>query len=190
MRPASVTHIRPARIEDAPAMARVMVDTWLSAHRDQIPEGQWQRRREEWTYAVSERAWRALLEEVEAGTNTDDGVFVAVVADEVAGLAVGCPSELSLLPDAAEVSALYVRPEYQGRGLGRRLVQTVAADQAARGRRALLIRCLTANAPARRFYEALGGRVIGTHETEDYGYQEPQVVYGWEDIRVMERIGG
>ncbi|MEZ4730999.1 MAG: hypothetical protein R3E79_28090 [Caldilineaceae bacterium] len=44
---------------------------------------------------------------------------------------------------------------------------------------------LTTNAPARRFYEALGGQLIGTRETEDYGFPEPQVVYGWEDIAVL-----
>jgi hypothetical protein len=64
-------------------------------------------------------------------------------------------------------------------------VQAVASHQADLGRGALLISALEANAPARRFYEALGGRVIGTHETEDSGFKEPQVVYGWEDIRVL-----
>jgi hypothetical protein len=66
-------------------------------------------------------------------------------------------------------------------------VQRVAAHQASLGRQALIIRALETNAPARRFYEALDGRVIGTHETEDYGFKEPQVVYGWEDIRTLER---
>jgi hypothetical protein len=30
--------VRPARLEDAPAMARVMVDTYGPAHRGQVPE--------------------------------------------------------------------------------------------------------------------------------------------------------
>jgi GNAT superfamily N-acetyltransferase len=183
-------HIRSAKITDAPAMSQVIVDTWLSAHRGQIPEGQWQRRHDEWTYAVSERGWRELLEEIDAGSSTQDCVYVAVTEeDEVVGVAVGCPAELSLLKNAAEVSALYLQSAYQGQGLGRRLVQRVAAHQAALGRRALLIRALVTNAPARRFYEALGGRVMGTYETEDYGFKEPQVVYGWEDIGALEQSG-
>ena len=184
------THIRLAKIADAPVMARVMVDTWLSAHRGQIPEGQWQRRHEEWTYTVSERGWRELLEEIEAGSNSQDCVYVAVTAeDEVVGVAVGCPAGLDLLKNAAEVSAIYLRPAYQGQGVGRRLVQRVAAHQETLGRRALIISTLETNAPGRRFYEAIGGRVIGTHETEDYGFKEPQVVYGWEDIGALERSG-
>jgi GNAT superfamily N-acetyltransferase len=183
--------IRLAKIADAPEMAQVMVDTWLSAHRGQIPEGQWQRRHEEWTYSVSERGWRELLEAIDAGSNLQDCVYVAVTEeDEVVGVAVGCPAGVTLLNNAAEVSAVYLRSAYQGQGVGRRLVQTVAAHQATLGRRALIIRALATNAPARRFYEALGGRVIGTHETEDYGFQEPQVVYGWADLRALERRGG
>jgi ribosomal protein S18 acetylase RimI-like enzyme len=184
-------HIRPAKITDAPALAQVMVDTWLSAHRGQIPEGQWQRRQAEWTYAVSERGWRELLEEIDAGSNTQDCVYVAVTGeDEAVGVAVGCPASLNILKNAAEMSAVYLRPAYQGQGLGHSLVQTVAAHQITLGRRALMITVLETNAPARRFYEALGGCVIGTHETEDYGFKEPQVVYGWEDIRALESNGG
>lgn len=181
------TRIRLAKIEDAPTMAQVMVDTWLSTHRSNVPQGQWQKRRDEWTYAKSERSWREFLEEMEAENNSPDCIYVAVTdIDEVVGLAVGCPAGMNLLTDAAEVSALYLRPAYQGQGLGRRLVQTVAAHQATLGKRALIIRVLETNTAARSFYEALGGRVIGTHETEDYGFREPQVVYGWEDIRVLE----
>ena len=181
------TRIRLAKIEDAPTMAQVMVDTWLSTHRSNVPQGQWQKRRDEWTYEISERAWREFLEEIDSGNNTQDCLYVAVTdTDEVVAVAVGCPAGLNLLKNAAEVSAVYLRPAYQGQGLGRRLVQTVAAHQATLGKSALIIRTLENNAPARSFYEALGGRVIGTHETEDYGFKEPQVVYGWEDIRALE----
>lgn len=182
--------IRLAKTADAPGMARVMVDSWLAAHRGQVPEGQWQRRREEWTYAVSEQGWRRTLAEIADGSNTEDCIYVAVTAaDEVVGVALGCPSGLNLRENAAEVGLIYLLPAYHGQGIGRRLVQTVAAQQASLGRSALLIRALVTNAPARRFYEALGGRVIGAYEGEDYGYPEPQVVYGWEDIRAVASGG-
>lgn len=178
--------IRSATMTDALGMGRVMVDTWLAAHRGQVPDGQWQRRREDWSYADSERSWRSLLAEIADGSNTEDCVYVAVRDEgEVIGVAVGCPAELDLLPNAAEVSALYVHPTAQGQGLGRRLVRAVAAHQANLGRQAFMISVLTTNAPARRFYEAIGGQLIGAHETEDYVFPEPQVVYGWEDIATL-----
>jgi hypothetical protein len=36
--------IRVAVLEDAPAMGRVMVDSFLSAHRGQMPDAAWQQR--------------------------------------------------------------------------------------------------------------------------------------------------
>ena len=50
-------HIRAAQEPDAPAMARVMVDTYLRAHKGQVPEQAWLKRQQEWTYAESERGW-------------------------------------------------------------------------------------------------------------------------------------
>jgi hypothetical protein len=42
-----------AVLEDAPAMGRVMVDSFLSAHRGQMPDAAWQQRVDEWTPEVS-----------------------------------------------------------------------------------------------------------------------------------------
>src|SRR6187431_2054584 len=49
--------IRAAVVDDAPAMGRVMVGSWLSAHRGQMPDAAWQKRVDEWTPAVSARGW-------------------------------------------------------------------------------------------------------------------------------------
>jgi hypothetical protein len=47
---------------------------------------------------------------------------------------------------------------------------------------ALQIGCLAANASARCFYEALGGRVVGEWLFDEDGVMLPEVVYGWTDI--------
>ena len=84
-------------------------------------------------------------------------------------------------PRTGEVSALYVLPEHQGRGVGRRLVAAVAAHLRKHGLPALTIAVLAANAPARGFYRALGGLEVATGVTEEDGHQLPEVVYGWPD---------
>ena len=38
-------------------MGRVMVDSFLSAHRGQMPDAAWQQRVDEWTPEVSARGW-------------------------------------------------------------------------------------------------------------------------------------
>jgi ribosomal protein S18 acetylase RimI-like enzyme len=178
--------VRLAQVEDAPAMARVTVDTFLSAHRGQMSEEAWMKRKEEWTYEVSERSWARTLREIAEGARPEECIYVALdEAGAVVGLAVGGPPRADGPEDSGEIHMLYVRPSHQGRGHGRRLVQAVAAHLAQRGRHALVIGCLAANAPARRFYEALGGRLIGEREYDEDGVMLPEVVYGWADIRAV-----
>jgi GNAT superfamily N-acetyltransferase len=83
---------------------------------------------------------------------------------------------------------LYVRASYQGRGLGRRLVQAVAAHLAQLGMTALHIGCLAANTPGRRFYESLGGRVVDERLVDEEGFMLPEVVYGWADTSALVAI--
>ena len=50
----------------------------------------------------------------------------------------------------------------------------------------LLIRVLKANAPARRFYEALGGQlVLEEQKVEEDGTVLEMVAYGWTDTSVL-----
>jgi len=175
-------HIRHAHEEDADAMARAIVDTFLTTHADQIPEAALRRRKEEWTYEVSAKAWRRPLRNIAIGASKNDCIFVACdERGEVIGLAMGTPAEN--LAHTGEVSALYVRQDQQGRGIGRRLVQSTAAWLHARGHTALQICVLGTNAPARRFYEAIGGTVIGERDIDEYGFILQGVIYGWPDIR-------
>lgn len=176
--------IRHAREEDANAMARVIVDTFLTAHEGHMPAEAMRRRREAWTHEVSANAWLRTIREIAGTTNPQDCIFV--VCDEpgeVVGLAMGTPAEG--FDYTGEVSALYVRADWQGRGVGRQLVQTAAAWLHQRGFTALRIAVLAANAPARRFYEAIGGVVVGEREFDEYGFKVAGVVYGWPDIRVL-----
>lgn len=177
-------HIRHAREEDATAMAHVIVDAFLAAHEDQMPAEVMRRRREEWTYEVSANAWLRTLREIAGATDSHECIFVTCDdSDEVIGLVMGVPADG--LTHTGEVSALYVRPDWQGRGVGRQLVRMAATWLHQKGFTALHIAVLAANTPARKFYEAIGGTVIGERAFEDYGYIMPETIYGWPDIRVL-----
>lgn len=176
--------IRVAREDDAPAMGRVMVDTYMEAHRDQMPAEVWAKRAQEWTYEVSEQGWAGTLREIAAGANECICVAEAVGGD-IVGLVMGGPAQTDVLPQSGEVYALYVRASHQGRGLGRRLVQAVATHLAQLGMSALQIGCLAANAPARRFYESLGGQLVDERMFDEEGVMLPEVVYGWASIKAL-----
>jgi hypothetical protein len=68
-------------------------------------------------------------------------------------------------------------------------VQAVAAHLAEEGMTSLRIGCLAAGAPARRFYEALGGRVVGEREFDEDGVMLLLVVSGWDDTRALVATG-
>lgn len=179
--------IRVAREADAPAMGRIMVDTYLAAHRDQMPAEAWTKRAQEWTHEVSAHGWARELRAIAAGGQ--ECIYVAEEAGEIVGLAMGGPAQAEDRALTGEVSALYVLASHQGRGLGRRLLQAVAADLAQHGMIALQIGCLAANAPARRFYEAIGGRLIGERLFDEEGVLLPEVVYEWADITTLVAKG-
>jgi ribosomal protein S18 acetylase RimI-like enzyme len=178
--------VRAARVEDAPALARVIVDTCRSAHRDHVPEDYWQKRYGEWTYEESERNWLRSLREIARERSPRMSIYVAEnEAEEVVGLAVGGPPKEKGRKNTGEIYALYVRDHDQRRGLGRHLVQAVATHLASLGMTALIIGCLAVNTRARQFYEALGGRVVGERTVEEYGFTLQEVIYGWSDTRAL-----
>lgn len=178
--------IRVAREADALAMGKLMVATYLAAHRDQMPAQAWAKRVEEWTPEVSAQGWARTLREIAVGEGPRECIYVAVEeGGELAGLAMGGPAEADTLPQTGAVYALYVQERHQGQGLGRRLVQTVAADLVTHSMTTLQIGCLAANAPARRFYEAIGGRLVGERLFDEEGVMLPEVVYEWADIEAL-----
>lgn len=173
--------IRPACVEDADAMGKCLVETWLATHRGNMSEAAWQKRRDEWTAEVSARGWREVLQEIEAEPDCQMCIFVAEdEAGSVVGLVMGRPAED--YEATGEISVIYVHQSHQGRGLGRRLVSAVAAQLQEMGFSALHIGVLAANAPARAFYERLGGRVVFERDFDEDGEKLLEVVYGWNDI--------
>lgn len=182
--------IRAAREADAPALGQVMVATYLTAHRDQMPEEAWAKCAEVWTPAVSAAGWARTLRAIASGDQPQDCLYVAVdEAGAIVGLAMGGPANAEELPQTGAVYALYVSTRHQGQGLGRRLVQAVAADLAQQGMTALQIGCLAANTPARGFYAAIGGRLVGERLFDEDGVMLPEVVYEWADMSIFVATG-
>jgi GNAT superfamily N-acetyltransferase len=157
--------IRAAGVEDDPGIARVMVDTWPS-HRGQVPEELWAKIRQKWTCDDEACEWAGILCEVANGDLPGECVFVALEEDgEIVGHVWGGPSDEEGTQNTGQIWSLYVRESHQRPGIGRRLVQAVAAHLAAIGMNSLLIGCLAAGAPARRFYEALGDAWLGSENS-------------------------
>ncbi|MFC7703508.1 GNAT family N-acetyltransferase [Plastorhodobacter daqingensis] len=86
--------------------------------------------------------------------------------------------ELAQLGFRGEISALYLERAAQGQGLGRKLFEAARRDLAARCPGPVSLWVLAANAPARAFYTAMGGKPILTRS--DPGQPAlAEWVYGW-----------
>lgn len=167
--------IRDATPDDAPAIARIHVDSWRETYRGLMPEEVFPTL----SYEGRERQWRA------ATAAAGEGRGCVVVADDgeagIVGFACGgaCRGEWGY---DGELFAIYLPRAHQGRGLGKALFLAVAGRIAAQGKRSMLLWVLENNAPARGFYEALGGVPAGEKTEEIVGATIHEVAYGWPSI--------
>jgi ribosomal protein S18 acetylase RimI-like enzyme len=99
--------------------------------------------------------------------------------DEIAGYANYGKNRAKSLPYAGEVYELYLKPEYQGLGFGRRLFTAAKRDLAQTGLTNMVVWVLSDNEPAVAFYRALGGRTIA-RSTERFGTKVlDKVAFAW-----------
>jgi GNAT superfamily N-acetyltransferase len=132
------------------------------------------------SYEEFARNLRRSAEAQGAGT-----AFTLVAEDErgqVVGVASTAPTSPSDAPYTAQIRVLYVLPACQGRGVGRALVRAAIEQLVTAGHVAMVIWVLRANSPARGFYEALGGHLVGERTREILGFVGEEVAYGWPDL--------
>jgi len=144
--------VRPAALEDAEAIARVNVATWRSAYRDLLPA--------DFLAALNEanyaERWTRVIGE---GTSR---VFVVEEPGGIVGFASGGRERAGEHGFEGELYAIYVLDSAERRGHGRELVRAVAGALREMKLPDMIVWVLRDNAPARRFYERLGGVYVRT----------------------------
>ncbi|AKG04823.1 GNAT family N-acetyltransferase [Salimicrobium jeotgali] len=163
--------IRSARLEDAPGVAKVQVETWKTTYRGIVPEGYLNRM----TPENRREKWEKIIEK--------GMVYVAVnEEEEITGFASGGPSRSPQLhPHEAELYAIYIREDDQGKGLGRKLLTPVVNELMEGGRSSMLVYVLAEN-ESRYFYEALGAKLLDKIKIGIDGKTLNELIYGWDDI--------
>lgn len=168
--------VRPARLQDAGAIARAHVDAWRTTYRDLLPPDFLASLSEE---HYSER-WRRVI---------GDGasrVFVVEDKGEVVGFASGGRERAGENGFAGELYAIYVVAGAQGRGHGRELVRAVTGALREMRLSDMIVWVLRDNLPARGFYERLGGVYVRSQPITIGSSTLEEVSYGWrrlDDIR-------
>ncbi|MBL8120436.1 MAG: GNAT family N-acetyltransferase [Anaerolineae bacterium] len=172
----SAVSIRSARPEDAPLIAAVQVTTWRTTYNGLVPEAYLAQ------MSVQQRAER--LHFTLTNPNSHVAYFVAETeTGEVVGFACGGPERDGHAVYKGELYAIYLLQAYQGQGIGRRLVQTVAGWLEAGHYPNLLIWVLAGNESGIRFYEALGGVRVGRKPLDIQGAALEEYAYGWTTLK-------
>jgi ribosomal protein S18 acetylase RimI-like enzyme len=160
--------IRRATLDDAEDVAAIHDDAWRAAYQGIIPgrelERLVRRRGPEWWDGAIRKGSR---------------ISVLVFGDTTAGYAnYGRNRARSLYYDG-EIYEIYLRPEFQGLGFGRRLFGAARRDLAQSGMKSLVVWALSDNEPALGFYQALGGRPIA-RSSEKFGDKIlDKVAFAW-----------
>ena len=172
--------IRKAGEADLKGMAQVLVDTWKSTYRGIVPDAFL----DSLSCADAEARVTRRLGGITSGSG--DRIYVAVSDNgQVVGLAAGGKSGSDQAPLSAEVKQVYVLPSYQRQGIGKRLIRALVTDLARDGFSSLIICVLKENKNARRFYEAIGGRLAGERLISIGGRELEEVIYLWPDISCL-----
>jgi GNAT superfamily N-acetyltransferase len=171
---------RPARADDATAIARVHVESWRTTYRGMLPD--------RYLAAMEVRDYAERWARTLRDPHRRSSVFVVEERGRVSGFA-SCGRERDGDPRyQGELYAIYLLLEARGRGLGRGLVEATAADLTARGMTAMVVWVLQQNEPARRFYERLGGVYLRERSMDlGLGTSVREVSYLWSDVQVLRR---
>ena len=171
-----VSLVRRADAADAAAIANVHVASWRTTYRGLLPD--------DFLASLSEahyaERWRRTLDD--AGNR----VYVAENADGVIGFASGGRERAGETGFSGELYAIYLLRDAQGHGHGRRLVDAVVGGLRELALKDMIVWVLRENAPARRFYERLGGVYVREQPITIGSTLLQEVSYGWrrlDDVR-------
>ncbi|NBD32627.1 MAG: GNAT family N-acetyltransferase [Cyanobacteria bacterium] len=166
--------IREATQSDVPAISRVHVDTWRTTYRGVVPD----EHLANLSYERRANGWYQIL-----NSAPEDGNFTYIAEDEsgeIVGFANGGIERTGDPIYRGELTAIYIQQNYQGKGIGRGLVQVVAERLGRLGINSMLVWVLVDN-PACQFYAALGGKLVHEKELMIGGKPLIEVAYGWVD---------
>ena len=169
------TRYRLARSSDADAIAALHADSWRRSYRGMLPDAYLDGPIEADRAAV----WQARFE-----TEDDAAVALTIVAEregELAGFA--HTMEVEDADWGVLLDNLHVRHDLKRLGVGRRLMAETAAWFDGRGDAGgLHLWVLEDNTQARRFYDALGGRVTGRGVSHEGGASVASLRYFWPEL--------
>ena len=162
---------REATADDAASVARVHVLSWHKSFKGIVPD--------------------TFLEKLTIENRTEhfrkrfaDSFYKMFVAETLDGQVVGFADggkPRHDVPYDAELYAIYILHELQGKGIGARLFARVKEFLIAQRKNSMYLMALEVS-PYRSFYEKMGGRVVEKKQIRLEAIDFGAVIYGWEGL--------
>jgi L-amino acid N-acyltransferase YncA len=173
--------LRPARVEDAAAIARVHIRSWREAFSPMLTAEQIAAK--DLDEASQTSIWTKRLNDEEGKSRF---TFVAEEASILAYIT-GCESREAFEGYDAELHQIYILQEAQRKGLGRELVTLQARTFVEQGYHSMLVWVMTQN-PAVAFYrDALGGQFLEERPILEVNGSLKEAAFGWPSLEVLAR---
>ncbi|MGB7432931.1 MAG: GNAT family N-acetyltransferase [Ahrensia sp.] len=160
--------IRAAQRSDVAALSAVHYASWQHAYGGLIPYKSLQA-------MVNRRDHGWWARAIDRGTS----ISVIDMGDTICGYATMGLNRAPTLPQDGEIYELYLLPEYQGIGLGRRLFNAARQTLQSHGCKGLVVWALEDNEPANQFYNALDGRDVAQGYESFDGKAMRKIAYIW-----------
>ncbi len=153
--------------------------TWQTAYADIFPADKLAALEQELDKRIER--WKSILNNEERGSVT----FVAESGSKIVGFANAGEQIKVNFPQDAELFAIYLLPEYHGKGIGRRLFDAAADQLQKLGFASLLLWVLAENLSSRGFYERLGGEFCGEDDYLRWGRNYRLAAYSWDSLESL-----
>lgn len=167
--------IRPAKISDAHAMARIYVETWQATYRGILPDNYLG------AMTINDCA-KTLANEMRASR------VISLVAESeqghLTGLITGGIDRRRNSIYGGEIFSLYVGKSYQRLGIGKTLVRHLVDRMNRLDIFTVKVQVLQAN-PCRRFYEKLNGVLLACGRIRFADTELAACTYGWIDTDLI-----
>ncbi|MBC9785548.1 GNAT family N-acetyltransferase [Heliobacterium chlorum] len=168
--------VREGNMADASVIARITVDTWRTTYRGIIPD----ETLDKLSYSEREKFVIDFL------ANPKENTFLFVyenAREDVLGFILGGPERFGMTRFSGEIYAIYVLENYQGKCIGKQLMQAAFNKMAKSGYTSASVWVLADN-PYRHFYKKLMGIFVENRFFDGLSF----AIYGWDNIRNVENL--
>lgn len=169
--------IREAVLSDVEGIAHVHVESWKTTYHGLLPQE-----------VIAERTLERRIRLWKGALSTPVAASCALVAESeerIVAFAQFGPTRSPELAFSHELYVIYALREFHGRGIGQALVCAGVNWLINQSAESMMLWVLEGNTIGRRFYEKLGGSIVGRRVDPISSALVYELAYGWHDLSAL-----